>query len=123
MNGSLPRKLTSFLNNLLNLILLPVFKIFKGNRPDSSNEKTLVQSNKTEALLDLLPKGQRQLVVAGQQPVKTQTGFANKMHAVVVTGFEEGALDAEEAARRFDLGYACKKGLKPESPNQVNLNF
>ncbi|CAD7935947.1 unnamed protein product [Amoebophrya sp. A120] len=70
-------------------------------------------ATKFETLLELLPAGDKRFSVAGLQPTGSQKGFEDKCKSVS----SNYAGDQVNVAQ-FGLGYACKKGLKPESPNQ-----
>lgn len=82
----------------------------KSNQVDQKkNEKergTVVKSDEA-TLLDLFPDSARRWSVAGATSEVQQTGFADKK-------VQE---DTSKAAG-YQIGFACKKGLKPESPNQ-----
>lgn len=62
------------------------------------------------SILDLFPQAQRRLSLTGAAPPDgaQQKSFADKVTRKV----------GEESLSSFKVGCACKKGLKPESPNQ-----
>jgi serine/threonine protein phosphatase PrpC len=63
-----------------------------------------------DSLLEMFPDADRRLSLQGQKSDNTQKGFDNKQCA------KQGNADIEPA--ELGIGFACKKGLKPESPNQ-----
>ena len=71
-----------------------------------------------ETLLELLPEGTKRFSLVGTQAVGNQKGFEDKEQVVACTP----GIDKDESGKvnvtDFGIGYACKKGLKPESPNQ-----
>mmetsp|Transcript_112027 Transcript_112027/g.349137 ORF Transcript_112027/g.349137 Transcript_112027/m.349137 type:complete len:368 (+) Transcript_112027:190-1293(+) len=60
------------------------------------------------SILDLFPNARVRFSLCGVASEATQKGFSDKTTA-------KGGEDQPSA---FRIGYACKKGLKPESPNQ-----
>jgi len=76
------------------------------NDADRGNVKNLRKEN----LLELFPDASRRASLVGSQSSSTQKGFDNKVTRQM--GDELGLVSP------FKIGYACKKGLKPESPNQ-----
>eukprot|EP00746_Dinoflagellata_sp_MGD_P042289 gnl/MRDRNA2_/MRDRNA2_202547_c0_seq1.p1 gnl/MRDRNA2_/MRDRNA2_202547_c0~~gnl/MRDRNA2_/MRDRNA2_202547_c0_seq1.p1 ORF type:complete len:217 (-),score=37.59 gnl/MRDRNA2_/MRDRNA2_202547_c0_seq1:22-672(-) len=73
---------------------------------DSRNRFT---SAKEDNLLELFPDAERRMSLQGKSADNTQKGFDNK-HCNK-KGDDINPTD-------LGVGYACKKGLKPESPNQ-----
>lgn len=91
-----------------------------ADAPDSgavvpAEEEQEQSSEKVQALLQLLPEGSKRFSLLGQQSRGKQKGFDNKTQCVAVSNLPKDALNTSS---NFGLGYACKKGLKPESPNQ-----
>mmetsp|Transcript_40292 Transcript_40292/g.125360 ORF Transcript_40292/g.125360 Transcript_40292/m.125360 type:complete len:359 (-) Transcript_40292:88-1164(-) len=64
-------------------------------------------------LLSLLGGGGRRLAAVGSASAAGQRGFADKRMVTERCG--------EEPTAGFRVGWSCKKGLKPESPNQDDL--
>ena len=61
---------------------------------------------------ETIPLFGHQLILAGAPAPQPQTGFEDKPLNIVTDNF------SVESLTRAGIGYACKKGLKPESPNQ-----
>mmetsp|Transcript_106859 Transcript_106859/g.319481 ORF Transcript_106859/g.319481 Transcript_106859/m.319481 type:complete len:350 (-) Transcript_106859:76-1125(-) len=59
-------------------------------------------------ILDLFPHARVRFSLCGVVSDAAQKGFSDKTTAQ----------DGKDQASAFRIGYACKKGLKPESPNQ-----
>mmetsp|Transcript_72799 Transcript_72799/g.160952 ORF Transcript_72799/g.160952 Transcript_72799/m.160952 type:complete len:374 (+) Transcript_72799:230-1351(+) len=59
-------------------------------------------------IIDLFPKAQRRVSLQGVPCDAQQKGFVDKA----------SAKGGEDSLTNLRIGYACKKGLKPESPNQ-----
>mmetsp|Transcript_12398 Transcript_12398/g.25191 ORF Transcript_12398/g.25191 Transcript_12398/m.25191 type:complete len:357 (-) Transcript_12398:295-1365(-) len=62
------------------------------------------------SVLALLEGAGRRLAVSGSVSAAGQRGFADKRTVTDSSG--------DEATGSFKVGWSCKKGLKPESPNQ-----
>lgn len=77
------------------------------NQPASENRGN-VNTSREGNLLDLFPDARRKSSICGASSNVQQKGFVDKKT-------ERGG---EEHLGVFKIGYACKKGLKPESPNQ-----
>lgn len=76
---------------------------------EGNDDRNRFTSAKEDNLLELFPDADRRLSLQGKSSDNTQKGFDNKKCAK--TGDEINPQD-------IGVGYACKKGLKPESPNQ-----
>lgn len=76
---------------------------------EGDDRKDRFNQAKEDNLLDLFPDADRRLSLQGQQAEGTQKGFDNK-----VCNKQGNASKPDE----LGIGFACKKGLKPESPNQ-----
>lgn len=83
----------------------PALELF-GGFSDSIREVTI------SMLLGLLDSQAKSLLIFGSPCRSVQRGFDNKQ--VDVAGTLASTYDVTENG----IGYACKKGLKPESPNQ-----
>lgn len=80
-----------------------------NNKPESDQRGNVVTSAAPEGnILDLFPQATRRFSLTGTADSEQQTGFADK-------ATRKGG---EESLGSFKVGCACKKGLKPESPNQ-----
>ena len=77
-------------------------------------EPSLLPPLQFETLLELLPAGEKRFAIAGLQPSGVQKGFEDKCTSKASNFASDQSVDTPE----FGIGYACKKGLKPESPNQ-----
>jgi len=101
---------------------LSVLTVKKDGEKDSAIgevKPTKGQVNVVDTLLELLPEGERRFSVVGQQPLAAQNGFDNKTIAVASRSKSESEKVGEDTlSAEFGIGYVCKKGLKPESPNQ-----
>lgn len=82
------------------------------NTPASETRGNVQQADDVHALLDLFPDSDRRLSLGGQQADHTQKGFDNKKME------QKTGTNADVKTSDFFVGVACKKGLKPESPNQ-----
>ncbi|EER20701.1 protein phosphatase 2c, putative [Perkinsus marinus ATCC 50983] len=72
------------------------------------NEESLVRQVTRNNLIDLFPDSARRFSLSGKPTNSNQKGFENKKtEAVGLSHITD-----------YRVGYACKKGLKPESPNQ-----
>lgn len=76
---------------------------------EGNDDRNRFTSAKEDNLLELFPDAERRLSLQGQKADNTQKGFDNKNCAK--QGDECNPVD-------LGIGFACKKGLKPESPNQ-----
>ncbi|CAD7957956.1 unnamed protein product [Amoebophrya sp. A25] len=92
---------------------LSVLKGADGNEEVASKAQQQQCANKFETLLELLPAGERRFSFAGLQATGPQNGFENKIQSVA-SNYAGSQVNSTE----FGIGFACKKGLKPESPNQ-----
>mmetsp|Transcript_101327 Transcript_101327/g.326991 ORF Transcript_101327/g.326991 Transcript_101327/m.326991 type:complete len:372 (-) Transcript_101327:152-1267(-) len=76
--------------------------------PKLSESRGTVKTAGEGNILDLFPNAARRSSLCGLASDVQQKGFADKTTARC----------GEESWGSFKIGYACKKGLKPESPNQ-----
>jgi len=86
----------------------------KGSEKEKGAVKTLEEGN----ILDLFPDSQtsqKRLFVLGTVSEIQQKGFADKK---VQKSSNSDDPSKGSDFKDFKIGYACKKGLKPESPNQ-----
>jgi serine/threonine protein phosphatase PrpC len=84
---------------------------------DSGKEKSSVKTLAEGNILDLFPDAQtsqKRLFVLGTTCDGVQKGFADKK---VQKSVHDDNIKAP-SEKDFRIGYSCKKGLKPESPNQ-----
>lgn len=81
--------------------------VSEGNDQRANN----FQQTKEGNLLELFPDANRKLSFSGQQADTTQKGFDDKKCDA------QGDTDKTKPVD-LGIGFACKKGLKPESPNQ-----
>jgi serine/threonine protein phosphatase PrpC len=70
--------------------------------------KTTEEGSMLDLILELFPESHRKLSIRGTSSESQQKGFADKK-------IEKSSYSDDKVSR---IGYACKKGLKPESPNQ-----
>ncbi|KAF4651407.1 hypothetical protein FOL47_000413 [Perkinsus chesapeaki] len=78
------------------------------NPEASSARRGLVRQATRSNIIDLFPDSTRRFSLSGKPADTNQKGFDNKNIEAL------GGSDIKE----YRVGYACKKGLKPESPNQ-----
>lgn len=76
---------------------------------DGNDDRNRFTKAQADNLLELFPEAERRLSLQGQQADATQKGFDNKK--CDKKGDQDNPAD-------LGIGFACKKGLKPESPNQ-----
>mmetsp|Transcript_79219 Transcript_79219/g.183831 ORF Transcript_79219/g.183831 Transcript_79219/m.183831 type:complete len:365 (+) Transcript_79219:89-1183(+) len=88
----------------------PTRKRFSVLEPDGAAGGGLLDLQ--PCILPLLGESMQKLSVQGSSSTFGQKGFADKR--TVTEQFGGG----EEVPLNFKVGWACKKGLKPESPNQ-----
>eukprot|EP00747_Dinoflagellata_sp_TGD_P111988 gnl/TRDRNA2_/TRDRNA2_171349_c4_seq1.p1 gnl/TRDRNA2_/TRDRNA2_171349_c4~~gnl/TRDRNA2_/TRDRNA2_171349_c4_seq1.p1 ORF type:complete len:372 (-),score=73.86 gnl/TRDRNA2_/TRDRNA2_171349_c4_seq1:267-1382(-) len=86
-----------------------------GDQPVSAEKQesrgNVIAAEGSSILLhELLPKAGRRLSVSGLPSEMRQQGFTDKRMNL--------QSDEHVKPSDFNVGYACKKGLKPESPNQ-----
>lgn len=74
---------------------------------DSSNEPRGQVNLTSGSINDLFPDAKRRFSITGAHPDSLQKGFDDKQNE------RKG-----DSPNDLCMGYACKKGLKPESPNQ-----
>lgn len=86
----------------------------KNNEKEKGNIKTLDEGNILEFFPDFQTSQQR-LFVLGTTSEEQQKGFADKE---VRSSSQKEDPSKASALKDLRIGYACKKGLKPESPNQ-----
>jgi serine/threonine protein phosphatase PrpC len=89
----------------------------KVSRKSGEKEKGAAKSLQEGSILDLFPDyatSQKRMFVLGTTSEIVQKGFADKK--VQRSASSDDSSKAE--SKDFRIGYACKKGLKPESPNQ-----
>lgn len=84
----------------------------KSNEVDQKNEKEsgVIVKSEEGSVLDLFPDSTKRCSIAGTISEAQQKGFADKKIQTI-------GEDTIKAAGH-QIGFACKKGLKPESPNQ-----
>lgn len=80
-------------------------------KSEKEKEKVAVKTIDKGSILDLFPESRRRMCVLGTTSEIQQKGYADKKVQ------RSSAADTEKASD-CKIGYACKKGLKPESPNQ-----
>eukprot|EP00397_Hematodinium_sp_SG-2012_P003649 GEMP01003657.1.p1 GENE.GEMP01003657.1~~GEMP01003657.1.p1 ORF type:complete len:371 (+),score=54.69 GEMP01003657.1:137-1249(+) len=78
---------------------------------DNFPDRGRVAAGNIENLTSLFPQATRRFSLSGAQSTEPQKGFDNKGTA------SSGEMTISEASP-YKIGYACKKGMKPESPNQ-----
>lgn len=81
---------------------------------DGNDQRGGFTSAKESNLLDMFPDTGRRLSLQGLKAENTQKGFENKNLAK--RGDDVNPTD-------LGIGFACKKGLKPESPNQDDFSI
>lgn len=89
---------------------LSVSKSDQVSKKENEKERGAVVKSEEGTLLDLFPDSTRRCSIAGANSDVQQKGFADKK-------IQKSGEDSNKAAG-FHIGFACKKGLKPESPNQ-----
>merc|ERR1719316_2162838 len=77
---------------------------------EGDDTRNRFQTAKEDNLLELFPDADRRLSLQGKGAENTQKGFDNKLCD------KRGDVDTNPT--ELGIGFACKKGLKPESPNQ-----
>mmetsp|Transcript_7906 Transcript_7906/g.18635 ORF Transcript_7906/g.18635 Transcript_7906/m.18635 type:complete len:368 (-) Transcript_7906:83-1186(-) len=87
---------------------LSVSKAEKLQKDQAEDPIASVKTVKDGSILDLFPNAQKRASLCGVVTEAPQKGFSDK---IIARG-------GEELLGTFKIGYACKKGLKPESPNQ-----
>lgn len=78
----------------------------------SEDDRGLITGLNTESVIDMLSQGNQESdrkFSIGSQTDQSKTSFANKSMQQIGDDFD---------ANTSGLGYTCRKGLKPESPNQ-----
>jgi serine/threonine protein phosphatase PrpC len=73
-----------------------------------------ITTNRKANILELFPAAKKKVSICGVAAEAQQKGFANKCAEQQDGTLCEGA----EGLPQYGIGCACKKGLKPESPNQ-----
>lgn len=76
--------------------------------PRAETEGGTVVATSEGNILDFFPAARRKASIVGVPTEQPQKGFADK----------KCAKGGDESLCSFKVGYTCKKGLKPESPNQ-----
>lgn len=76
---------------------------------EGNDDRNRFNHAKEDNLLELFPDADRRLSLQGQKSDNMQKGFDNKQCAKQGDDTNPGEMG---------IGFACKKGLKPESPNQ-----
>jgi len=87
---------------------LSVSKAEKVAKDSEAEGRGAVKATGEGNILDLFPGAHRRTSLCGVASEVQQKGFADKTMA----------RGGEDAVGSHKIGYACKKGLKPESPNQ-----
>jgi serine/threonine protein phosphatase PrpC len=83
----------------------------KYTRPKQKPSQ-IPSDSQEETEQDVLPLFGHKLHLEGSPSTQAQSGFEDKKVNIVTENFSLDLL------RKTGIGYACKKGLKPESPNQ-----
>lgn len=78
---------------------------------DEAPERGKVTAVVSANLLDVFPDTSRRFSLSGKHADGQQKGFENKV-------IEAAGSSAQLYQSALKIGFACKKGLKPESPNQ-----
>lgn len=91
----------------------------------SEEESTFVNQLMTQSILEFLPKSERcQDMPLGKTGKRFSLGTVQMESALIQNSFQSKHVNLEGDQRyQFDsskehVGFACKKGLKPEAPNQ-----
>jgi serine/threonine protein phosphatase PrpC len=93
---------------------LSVSKSDQASDKNSEKERGTIhcaeEGNILDIITELVPDSQPRLSVRGAASENQQKGFADKK--------TEKSSYSDDPGKVSRIGYACKKGLKPESPNQ-----
>jgi len=90
----------------------------KAVPPVSEKEKTVAKAVDEGNILDLFPDSQtsqKRMFALGTPSELQQKAFADKKI--------QKSSNAEDSGKDFKIGFVCKKGLKPESPNQDDFSI
>jgi len=86
---------------------------------DEVESRGELKTGREATILDLFEKASRKVSVCGATSEGNQKGFADKKSEFNQSGGPKDApKEQAEAIAALKVGCVCKKGLKPESPNQ-----
>jgi len=90
----------------------------KGGKSAAKKAETLEDCGLVDIFKD---KQAVSITSVSDQEGKRRQSFAQKDDNVLISGFDD-EIQAEKALRELGIGWCCKKGMKPESPNQDSFN-